>query len=263
MKRITRNLLLPLLTAGVVALVSACGPSAAETTARLESAAATVDSLVHTTGAPFAVSKAAYAEPNIDVTFVLTDSMIKVDLLGDELMDYFVAEQIKPVDRSVLNPVIATLKAAEANVVVSVTDAYGTTKTFIYSGDKLSNLAKSKRSQLNVPKVREQVVAMAGGAVPAPAAHPGTQVAASIDKGFLVYTMTWPSKKSLDGLSQGVLTGRYLQPLRNQYSQLGSLEYPVVEMLKTLDIDGVRIVYAAAGTDDVVKQGFPWREIFK
>ena len=64
-------------------------------------------------------------------------------------------------------------------------------------------------------------------------------------------------------MPQGVLTGRYMQPLRDEYGRLGSLEYPVVEMLKTLGIDGVRMVYVATGTDEEVKQAFPWREIFK
>ena len=248
MKCIFRYVCVAVVAMSMVAVAGSCGPSAAERAARMESAAATVDSLVHTTEAPFVVSKAVYAEPNIDVSFVLADSVIKVDLLGDELMDYYLAEQ---------------LKSSEASVVLSLTDAYGGSKTFIYTADKLQNLAKAKRSQLNVPKVKEQVVAVAGGAVPAPSAHMGTQVSTSIDKGFLTYTVTWPSKSAVSGMPQGVLTGRYMQPLRDEYGRLGSLEYPVVEMLKTLGIDGVRMVYVATGTDEEVKQAFPWREIFK
>ncbi|MDO4320202.1 MAG: hypothetical protein Q4C34_06455 [Bacteroidales bacterium] len=263
MNRIFRYISLPVVAVALIALASACGPSAAERTARMESATATVDSLVHTSEAPFAVSKADYAEPNIDVTVVLADSMIKVDLLGEDLMDYYLAEQLKTSDQQALRSICSTLKDNEANVVLSLTDAFGASKTFIFSGEKLLNLAKAKRSQLNVPKVKDQVVALAGGAVPAPSAHAGAQVSTSIDKGFLTYTVTWPGKGVISGMPQGVLTGRYMQPLRDQYGRLGSLEYPVVEMLKTLGIDGVRIVYVATGTDDEVKQAFPWREIFK
>lgn len=263
MKCIFRYVCVAVVAMSMVAVAGSCGPSAAERAARMESAAATVDSLVHTTEAPFVVSKAVYAEPNIDVSFVLADSVIKVDLLGDELMDYYLAEQLKTSDGAALREVCSALKSSEASVVLSLTDAYGGSKTFIYTADKLQNLAKAKRSQLNVPKVKEQVVAVAGGAVPAPSAHMGTQVSTSIDKGFLTYTVTWPSKSAVSGMPQGVLTGRYMQPLRDEYGRLGSLEYPVVEMLKTLGIDGVRMVYVATGTDDEVKQAFPWREIFK
>lgn len=263
MKHIFSNIFFAVTTVMLAVLASSCGPSAAERTARMESAASVVDSLVHTTDAPFAVSKATYAEPNIDVTIVLTDSMIKVDLLGENLLDYYLAEQLKTSDRQKLQSICSTLKDNEANVVLSITDTFGASKTFIYSGSKLLDLAKAKLSQLNVPKVKDQVVALAGAAVPAPSAHAGAQVSTSIEKGFLTYTITWPGKGAISGMPQGVLTGRYMQPLRDQYSRLGSLEYPVAEMLKTLGIDGVRIVYAATGTEDEVKQAFPWREIFK
>lgn len=256
--------LLNMAAGALVVLTAACGPSEAERTARLEGAAAAIDSLVATSQAPFESVSAAYAAPNVDIAVTLRDSMIKVDLLGEQLMDYYAADQLKSMDAARVSAVVKTLRSMETPVVVTLTDTYGAQKTFIFPADKIQRLMKAKPSSLDVPKVKEQVVAMAGGAVPAPWAHPGTQVSASIDKGFLTYTVTWPSKRSLAGVEQGNLTGNYLDALRRQYGRLGDLEYPVVEMLKSLGIDGVRMVYTAADDDDVqIKQAFPWREIFK
>jgi len=256
-----RTVLLP---AALVALVAACGPSEAEKTARLESAAAQIDSLIATDRAPFESCGAVYAAPNVNVDIALADSLIKVDLLGDALMDYFVADQLKAMDRERVAAVINALRKLDTPVVATVRDTYGASKTFIFSADKLSRLVKAKGTSLDVPAVREQVTAMAGGAVPAPWAHRGAQVSTAISKGFLTFTMTFPSRAALNGLEQGNLTGRYLDPLRRQYARLGDLEYPVVEMLKGLGIDGVRIVYTAADDSDrELKQAFPWREIFK
>ena len=254
--------LLPL--AALLTLTVACGPSEAEKTARLETAAARIDSLICSDGAPVERCSATYAAPNIDVDIALTDSLVKVDLLGDALMDYFVADQLKAMDSGRVYAVINSLRKLETPVVATIRDSYGSSKTFVFNADKISRLMKAKGSSLDVPSVRGQVAAMAGGAVPAPDAHRGAQVSTAISKGFLTYTMTFPSKASLAGLEQGNLTGRYLDALRRQYARLGNLEYPVVEMLKGLGIDGVRIVYVAADDDSrELKQAFPWREIFK
>ena len=258
------NLRSILSAAALVALLAGCGPSEAEKTARLEATAAQIDSLITTDRAPFEKCGAVYAAPNVDVDIALSDSLIKVDLLGDALMDYFVADQLKAMDADRVYAVINSLRKLDTPVVATVRDTYGATKTYIFSTDKISRLVKAKGSSLDVPAVREQVAAMAGGAVPSPEAHRGAQVSAAISKGFLTYTMTFPSKAALSGLEQGHLTGRYLDALRRQYARLGDLEYPVVEMLKGLGIDGVRIVYTAADDDDrEIKQAFPWREIFK
>lgn len=245
-------------------LLSACGPSDAEKTAQLEATAASIDSIVATNQAPFENVGVKYDAPNVAMRVGLRDSMIKVDLLGDQLMDYYAAEALKAMNPKQVWDLTATLKKFETPVVLTLKDTFGSEKSFIFTAEKIRKLQKSKPSSLDVPAVKEQIVAMAGAAVPAPQAHPGCQVSASIEKGFLTYTIVWPSKASLAGVVQGNLTGSYLDGLRRQYSRLGDLEYPVVEMLKGLGIDGVRIAYTAADDDDVqIKQAFPWREIFK
>lgn len=253
-----------MISAVVLMLAASCGPSAAERTAALEGAAAGIDSLVTTSQAPFDTCRAVYAEPNVLIEVALRDSMIKVDLLGDALMDYFAADWLKASDQTRVYDVLKTLRRMETPVVLSIRDTYGASKSFIFNADKISRLLKAKPSSLDVPKVKEQVVAMASASAPAPWAHQGCQVSAAINKGFLTYTIVWPSKAALNGMEQGNITGRYLDPLRRQYARLGDLEYPVVEMLKGLGIDGVRIEYTADGDSDrAIKQAFPWREIFK
>lgn len=251
-------------SAALLLLVCSCGPSEAEKKAAMERTAATIDSIIGTTQTPYEACGAVYAEPNVNVNIVLRDSMIKVDLLGEQLMDYFAAAQLKSYDADTFNDITKQLRTQDASLVVNITDTFGGSKTFIFSPEKLRRLRAAKPSSLDVPKVKEQVIAMANGAVPAPAAHAGAQVSASISKGFLTYTVSWPQKSALAGLEQGSLTGRYMDALRRQYSRLGELEYPVVETLKSLGIDGVRIVYTTVdGDGKELKQAFPWREIFK
>lgn len=253
-----------MIAAAALAVTAACGPSDKERTAALDATAASIDSLVATTMAPFDSCTASYAGSTVNVRVALRDSMIKVDLLGDQLMDYFASDWLKAQDPQRVSELVKRLKKYDTGVTLTVRDTYGVSRNYLFTGDKITKLLKAKPSSLDVTKVREQVVALAGAAVPAPYAHPGTQVSASVKLGFLTYTITWPSKQDLKGLKQGNLTGRYMDALRRQYGRLGDLEYPVVEMLKSLGMDGVRIVYTAADDDAMeLKQAFPWREIFK
>lgn len=258
-----KKILLQIVSLTVLLAFAACGPSDAEKKARLEAVAAQIDSLVSTNAAPIVASGARYEEPNVVVYYTLADSMISTDFLGEELFDYYVSEELRTFEASTFKQITKSLSENESGLTVAITDVYGKTKNFIFTPEKLTNLAKAKRSSLNVPKVKEQVVALANAAVPAPAANAGAQVSTAIESGFLTYTITWPSKKAFASYSQGVLVSLYKEALQNQYSALGILEYPMVDLYKSLGVDGVRIVYAAVDSKDQLKQAFPWREIFK
>lgn len=243
--------------------LSSCGRSDAERRQAVEALAARVDSMVRTDQAPLAGSGAVADSASVVVTFAVSDSLVRADLLGEELFDYYAAEELRTLDGETLQGIVKGLKENDATMVVRVADVYGAERTFLLSADKLSRLAKGKRSQMSTPTVKDQVTAMLGASVPAPWAHPNTQVSCAIKNGFLTYTVTWTSKKYYADYGQGILTARYLEPLRTQYSGLGTIEYPVVDMLKSLGIDGVRMVYVTEGGDNELKQAFPWREIFR
>lgn len=240
----------------VCGLVS-CGDSQADKLARLDAAAVQLDSVLKAVGEPVTGVDAVAGDADITVKVTVKDSMVNASLIGDELMDYFIAQVIKTAPADVVNGVIKAVEGTEGSVRLMLTDMYGNDREFSFTGETLRHLYKAKGSQLNAPRVKEQVCALLQ---PVLAANAGADhVDLTVSKGFLTYEVVFASDKVFRDSGQGLLTRLYLEPIKAQYASLGALEQPVVDMFKSLGIDGVTVIYKALNGDKEIRQGFPWR----
>lgn len=203
------------------------------------------------------VSEPVASGDAVDVTYQLTDSLISTEYLTDDLMNYVMAYGLKGANVNDFNAFTEDLIKSKSLLKLTVMDVYGQSNEFEYTGAELRTLAKTKLSQMNVSKIKQDVAAMAMSLVPNAGAHAGAEVSTGIESGFINYTITFPSASAYAGHSQGLITTRYIDWLKDYY-QPGS---PVVELLKSLDIDGIRITYTAPSAEKSLNQAFPWRTL--
>lgn len=200
--------------------------------------------------------------PNLQASFTITDPEIPVNQIGQELFDVFAAQQLKKISPKDISAVCEALRSSDGELAVIINSVDGESIAFNLTPHRIIALQRAKNSELNFSAARTQVVAIAERMTPNPEAHAGAvKVEASVAKSFLEYNVIWAKSAEFDKKSQGVLTQNYFNALKLQYQALGGLAEPVIDMLSSMGIDGVRIVYSAENSDKQLKQAFPWREI--
>ena len=202
------------------------------------------------------------ASPDLQASFTVSDPEIPVSCVGQDLFDVFASRQLKNIPAKDISAVCDALRQSKGTLTVIINSVGGESVTFSLTPRQIVRLQRAKNSELNPGGARNEVAAMAEKMVPAPEAHAGAlRVETSVSKGFLEYNVVWPKASAYDRLPQGILTQNYFNALKKQYQAMGALAEPVVSMLETLGIDGVRIVYSAEDSDRRLRQAFPWREI--
>lgn len=254
------KILLTLASAALaVAGISCSGGNSAQA---LQEAAHVADSLVNTRwNANVEVNG---AQTGLDATFRVSDSLINVDAIGNELFDLFAAYEIKQIPADDINLISKAVLAAKGEINVQLIAPGDKSKTFVLSPKRFVELQKAMLTQLNPSVAKTQLLKVAENFCPNPKAHEGAKsVDVSVVKSFLEYNVIWPSEKAFAGKDQSVLTVNYFNALKQEYQQLGALAHPAIQIMESLGIDGVRMVYSAEGSEREIKQAFPWREIQK
>lgn len=204
----------------------------------------------------------AAAAPDLQASFTIDDPQIAISSVGQELFDVFASQQLKKIPTPDIAAVCTALRESKGSFITILNSPAGESVTFSLTPQQIIKLQRAKNSELNLGAARNQVVAVAEHMIPAPDAHSGAlRVDVAVSKSFLEYNIVWPKASAFARDSQGVLTQRYFNPLKEQYQAMGPLAEPVISMLQTLGIDGVRIVYTAPDSDRRLQQAFPWREI--
>jgi len=246
----------------VVVFASMASCSGGDKTQALARAAALADSIVSGNGnANVEVNEAG---TGLDATFRIADSLLNLQPIGQELFEIYAAQQLKYASADDINAVCQALRETEGDVTVELVASGQEARAFTLTPRRIISLQKARLSQLDPAKAKEQVVKVAEGMCPNPKAHAGAlRTDVSVVKSFLEYNIVWPSEKDIAGKEQGNLTYLYCNAIKEQFIQMGDLKQPIIDLLTSLGIDGVRIVYSAEGSDKTVKQAFPWREIQK
>lgn len=246
----------------VMAAMASCG-GGVNKEERLQAAVASLDSVLAECEAPVTAIKAVADGKDIRVDAVVRDSLIRFEAVGDALMNYYLAQQLKQSPAKVFNAVVKAVEGTDGAVVLSVADIYDFKREYKYTGAQLRNLYKALPSQLDGGKVKAELCAMLEPSLPNRAAWAQAQsVELSVKGGFLTYTVTFPDESRYANSGQGLLTGLYEKPLVRSYSSLGSLCGGFEAMCGTLGIEGVRVEYKASKGDKELSQAFPWRFIF-
>lgn len=237
-------------------LVIACTTKKSDTA--LAEAAALTDSIARAE----ADGNAQACPPDIQLSFNVADTNIYLGAVGEDLFDVFAAQQLKRISPRDISAVCNALRESGGQLNVVINSPSGESVDFNLTPQKIIKLQRAKNSEFNLAGARSQVVAVAEKMIPAPEAHAGAvRVDVSVSKSFLEYNIVWAKSSSYDRYTQGLLTKNYFNPLKRMYQELGTLAEPAVELLKSLGIDGVRIVYSAENSDKQLRQAFPWREI--
>lgn len=205
------------------------------------------------------------AEGNgLDVTIRLSDSLVNVPAIGQELFDALAALNLKACNPADLNELAQTLHKAKASVEVQLIGTDKADVKYPLSASQLTKLQGSKLTQLNPALLKTQLVALAGPFCPNPKAHAGARdIEIAIVKSFLEYRVVWPSAKDYAQREQGWLTLNYFNPLKQLYTMVNDGCPGLINMMTELGIDGVRMVYAAPDSERELRQAFPWRELEK
>lgn len=202
------------------------------------------------------------AAPDLDASFTIDDAELSLSSVGQDLFNVFAAQQLKKLSAKDITTVCDALRDSKGELHVILNSSDGESATFAFTPQQVIKLQRAKNSELNLGAARLQAVAVAEKMVPNPSAHSGAvRVDVSVAKSFLEYNIVWPKASAYDKYPQGVLTANYFNALKKQYQNMGGLAEPVIDMLTSMGIDGVRIVYSAVDSDKQLKQAFPWREI--
>lgn len=262
MKKIMKGAVAMAVALCVMAVMASCG-GGVNKEERLQSAAQSLDSVLASCEAPVTAVKAVADGTDIRLDAVVRDSLIRLESVGDALMNFYVAQQVKQSPAKVFNEVVKAVEGTGGCVVLSITDIYDFKREYKYTGAQLRNLYKALPSQLDGGKVKSELCEMLQPSLPnRPAWAQAQSVDLSIKSGFLTYTVTFADDSSFAKSKQGLLTGLYEKPLARSFSSLGSLSDSFLAMCRTLSIDGVRVEYKAAAGGKELAQAFPWRFIF-
>jgi len=252
---IKKSSIISFMAAGIMACaVSACGGGKeAETLMRQ---AERVNSELATTArqvpALFAKAGAEYADSAFSINIVFADSMLQVADYSQALVEYFLSDEIKSRAGADLDEIVNTLAKVKEPMRLSLTDVYGTSRSYDMTAS----------TQLQLPQVRSEVLGILAGRAFRFAVGPGVQKADfALTSSFATYTIIYDNAKAYSGLNVANLKARYLKLLKPIYKSYGQLAGAVVDMDKSLGIDGYRFILTPPAGDSELKATLPWREI--
>ena len=252
---LTKKSILSIVAASTMALaMSSCGGNKeAETLQRqAERVNAELTQDAAQDPALFAKADAAYADSAFRVNIVFADSMLQVSDYSQAIVEFFLSDEIKSRGGKDLDEIVNTLAKVKEPLRLTLTDVYGTTRSYDLPAATLRTLFKTQRSQLQLPEVRSIRFAVGQGV---------QKVDMELTSSFATYTIIYDNAKAYAGLNVANLKARYLKLLKPIYKGYGPLADAVVKMNRDLGIDGYRFVLTTPAGDSELKATLPWREI--
>lgn len=259
--------LFSLMAAGVLSVaVAACGGGTKKEAEALQRQAQRVNTELaqEAEASPelFSSASAQYADSAFSINLVFADSLIQVPEYSQALVEYFLADEIKAHAGKDLDEVVNSLAAVKEPMRITLTDVYGNSRSYELPAATLRTLYKTSRSQLRLPEVRSEVLAILAGRSVRFAVGGGVQKADfALSSSFATYTIVYDNAKAYSGLNVGNVKARYLKLLRPMYRAYGPLADAIVKMNESLGIDGYRFVLTTPSGDSELKATLPWREI--
>lgn len=262
---LTKKSLLSIVAAGTMALaMSSCGGNKdAETLQRqAERVNAELTQDAAQDPALFAKADAAYADSAFRVNIVFADSMLQVSDYSQAIVEFFLSDEIKSRGGKDLDEIVNTLAKVKEPLRLTLTDVYGTTRSYDLAAATLRTLFKTQRSQLQLPEVRAEVLDILRDRSIRFAVGQGVQkVDMELSSSFATYTIIYDNAKAYAGLNVANLKARYLKLLKPIYKGYGPLADAIVKMNRDLGIDGYRFILTTPAGDSELKATLPWREI--
>jgi len=207
---------------------------------------------------------ASYSAGVFTVKAALADSVLDVSRLGEALVEYFTAFELRRHPGKTLDDFVNTLVKEEGSLEIVLSDAKGGNRTYIIGASRLRNLLKLSPMQLGYQDARANVLDILASRV----ADYRAEVNAAdgvfeVSNKFASYTLVFDSTRKFANQTPGTLKSRYLKVLQPRYKAFGPYEDTVKDMLKSMQIDGYRFIYANGTGRDAqgIKVAIPWRSI--
>jgi hypothetical protein len=205
---------------------------------------------------------AEYADGQFQINITFADSLVVLADYTQSFVEYFLAEELKNNQTQDLADLINALSSIEGTYTLNLADVYGTDRDFEFTASQLKRLLNTSRAQLNYNEVKAQVVQlMSNAAAAVRAAEKAENVVFDLTSGFATYTVTFATDKNYANMSTANLKAYAIKKYKNEYAKFGTFTPMVVELFKSLGIDGYRIIYTNKANSKTLKTAVPWREI--
>ncbi len=213
---------------------------------------------------PGLISKASaeYADAVMTLSISFADSCVRLAPVELPAVEYFTAIQLKANGGESLNTLVNALIKEKGKLVLDFTDVYGTTKKFDIDGKRLATLVKEPLSSLNFNAAKDNLKAIFASRCEAyRTASKAESVEFSIVNSFACYTFTFADSKMFSDWNQSNIDRRYQPSLTEAYDSFGMYRESVLEMMKSLGIDGYKFVYTTTDGSKTLSSALPWRMI--
>lgn len=205
---------------------------------------------------------AAYADGDMNVYITFADTSVNVDTYSDALVQFVLARYMHANHGNHLDTLLNELSKVEGTLTLTLSDTRYNKRSYTITSSRLKQIFRARTSELNFNDVKEnirQIMAARCDTYNTSANAQSTSFAYA--NGFAQYTLTFENRSKYSNLTQGSLTGRYLNVLKPQYENYGACRSLIQDVLTSLQIEGYRFVYTAGNENNSLKATIPWRII--
>ena len=200
-----------------------------------------------------------YAAPNLLVNVKL-DNDINPELYSQALVEYVLANYIRSNSGELMDAIVNGINHTHGSLSITVSNVNEEAKEFTVGHARLVQLVQKKNSELNFNDVKENVLHLLElECAPMAQEIKAESCTFALANGFAQYTFTFATAAKFANQTQGSILGHYLPIVKQQYESYGSCSYLVLDVLKSLQIDGYRFVYTDADESKKISSALPWK----
>ncbi len=200
------------------------------------------------------------AGDDIHVDLVMSGDAVTVPSLSESLVQYALAIYMKGHTGSRLDNLLNALGRLDGKMVLTLTDCDGESRTYEIAASRLKQLVRLRPMELNFTEVRTAVLdIMRGRCNDYRIAAGASDASFGFSGGFAEYTLAFGCAADYRQFNRANLAGRYVGILQPRYAELGALRPYVLELMRSLQIDGYRFVYTAPDAEAPLRSAIPWR----
>lgn len=207
---------------------------------------------------------ASYADGVFTVRAALAAPGLPVGSLSEALVEYFTAFELRRHPGKQLDDFVNTIIKEKGTFEIVLSDREGQSRTYSIGAARLRNLIKLSPSQLGYQEARANVLDILASRCAAYRADANAEDAVfEVANKFASYTIVFANTRKFANQTPGTLKSHYLKLLQPAYAAFGPFEPTVKEVLKSMQIDGYRFIYANGTGRDAqgIKVALPWRSL--
>ncbi len=246
-----------------ITLSSCGGTSKAETELAAKATDLNMEFLQLAKGSPDFIESMSceYSAPNLLINTKLNTDL-KPEMFSQALVEYVVANYIRSNAGALMDGIVNGINLTKGSISITITNVNEEAKEYTIGHARLVQLVQKKNSELNFNDVKQNVVKI----METECAKYADDVKAesctfALANGFAQYTITFKNASAFSNQTQGSVLGRYIKVLKEQYQTYGAASYLVIDILKSLQLDGYRFVYTDPEGTAKISSPVAWKNI--